>query len=82
MVITYPNKQPAISVPVKILATGMHGSEQRNLKRVNPHSGDTTNEDGEAEFVVDPYRDCQKVEITVRITILSIFTKSSSVLSH
>ena len=65
--VTYPNKQPAPSVPVKISATGIQENEKKDLKpNGKTISKDDTNEEGEAEFAVDSCAECQTIKITVR----------------
>ncbi|XP_078345207.1 complement C3-like [Oculina patagonica] len=66
VVVTYPNKQPARSLPMKITAIGINGNEQKNLNRINSNAADTTNEYGEAELMVDTCRDCHNIKITVK----------------
>lgn len=64
--VTYPNKEPAKSVPVKISATGIKQNEKQDLKpNGKTSSEDETNEMGEAEFVVDSCADCQTIQIKV-----------------
>lgn len=64
--VTYPNKEPAKSVPVKISATGIKQNEKQDLKpNGKTSSEDETNAMGEAEFVVDSCADCQTIKIKV-----------------
>ena len=67
--VTYPNKQPAKSVPVKISATGKKENEKNVSINLKPNgktsSEDTTNEMGEAEFAVDSCAECQTIIIKV-----------------
>lgn len=70
--VTYPNKEPAKSVPVKISATGIKQNEKQDLKpNGKTSSEDETNAMGEAEFVVDSCADCPTIQIKVWSTFIT-----------
>lgn len=84
--VTYPNKQPAKSVPVKISATGIKGDEKKDLKpNGKTSSEDKTNEEGEAEFVIDSCAECQIIKIMVwsdRYVIIALHGADRLTLVH
>ena len=65
--VTHPNKKPAKNVPMLISAEGRQGDQMRELRRWDrdPNAVDLTDENGEAEFVVDACAHCQAITITV-----------------
>lgn len=65
--VTLPNKQPAVAIPVKISATGINENEKKDLKpNGRTNSEDKTNKEGEAEFAVDSCAECHTIKILVR----------------
>ena len=65
--VTHPNKKPARNVPMLISAKGKEGKNIKDLKREDrdPNVMDLTDEQGEAEFVVDACAICEHIIITV-----------------
>ena len=65
--VTLPNKQPARNVPMLISAQGEQDGKEIALRREDrdPNVVDMTDEQGEAEFVVDACSNCKLITITV-----------------
>ncbi|CAH3019175.1 unnamed protein product [Porites evermanni] len=66
--VSYPNKQPAGNVPMLISAKGKQGNAMIDLKRFDrdPNVRDNTDENGEAEFVVDACSNCKAITVQVK----------------